>query len=87
MSKKTRASEALEKAEVIFSVHAYDYDPDAPRVGLQAAEALGQVPAQAFQDPDGRSRRQAACRRRFLSHCEVSMKKLAAPPSVGSWPT
>ncbi len=39
MSSKTRATEALAKAEVVFSVHAYDYDPNADRIGVQAAEA------------------------------------------------
>ena len=39
MSKTTRATQTLEKAGVAFTVHTYDYDPDAPRIGLQAAEA------------------------------------------------
>src|SRR3712207_2481745 len=41
MSKTTRATLALRQAGVAFTVHAYDYDPDAERIGLQAAEALG----------------------------------------------
>ena len=41
MSKKTRATEMLERKGIAFSVHTYDYDPDADRIGLQAAEALG----------------------------------------------
>ena len=41
MSKTTPATVALTKAGVDFSLFPYDYDPDAPRVGLQAAEALG----------------------------------------------
>jgi Cys-tRNA(Pro)/Cys-tRNA(Cys) deacylase len=44
MSKTTRASLALQQAKVAFTVHAYDYDPAAPRIGLQAAEALGVEP-------------------------------------------
>lgn len=44
MSKTTRATLALQQAGVDFTVHAYDYDPDAPRIGLQAAEALGVAP-------------------------------------------
>lgn len=44
MSKTTRATEALRQAGVAFTVHAYDYDPSAPRIGLQAAEALGVAP-------------------------------------------
>ena len=41
MSKTTRATQALEKLGVKFTLHAYDYDPDAASIGLQAAEALG----------------------------------------------
>src|SRR5262245_29295986 len=44
MSKKTRATEMLEKKGITFSVHTYDYDPDADRIGMQAAEALGEPP-------------------------------------------
>jgi Cys-tRNA(Pro)/Cys-tRNA(Cys) deacylase len=35
---------ALERAGVAFTVHVYDYDPNADKVGLQAAEALGESP-------------------------------------------
>ena len=38
MSKTTRATLALTKLGVKFAVHTYDYDPDADRIGLQAAE-------------------------------------------------
>ena len=38
MSKTTRATQALEKLGVKFTLHAYDYDPDAPSIGLQAAK-------------------------------------------------
>ncbi|WP_421989091.1 hypothetical protein [Roseococcus sp.] len=44
MSKQTRATQMLEKAGIAFSVQGYDYDPDADRIGLQAAEALGEAP-------------------------------------------
>ena len=40
----TRATRALERAGVAFETLAYDYDPDAPSVGLQAARALGLDP-------------------------------------------
>ena len=42
MSKTTRATDQLKKSGVAFSVHTYDYDPNADRIGLQAAEALGE---------------------------------------------
>ena len=48
MAKTTPATLALSKAGVGFELHPYDYDPDAPRVGLQAAEALGIAPEQVF---------------------------------------
>lgn len=34
----TRATVALDKVGINFTLHSYDYDPDAERVGLQAAE-------------------------------------------------
>ena len=42
MSKTTRATDQLKKSGVAFSIHTYDYDPNADRIGLQAAEALGE---------------------------------------------
>ena len=42
MSSSTRATVALEASGVAFTVHAYQYDPDADRIGMQAAEALGE---------------------------------------------
>ena len=77
MSKTTPATVALTKAGVAFDLFPYDYDPDAPRVGLQAAEALGVAPEQVFKTlmvlVDGAP----ACVI-VPSDCEVSMKKLAA---------
>ncbi|PVX30470.1 Cys-tRNA(Pro) deacylase [Sphingomonas pokkalii] len=49
MSKATRATRALEGAKIPFSVHRYDYDPDADRIGMQAAEALGEPPARVLK--------------------------------------
>jgi Cys-tRNA(Pro)/Cys-tRNA(Cys) deacylase len=43
MSKTTRATLALQQAGISFSVHAYEYDPNAERIGLQAAEAMGPI--------------------------------------------
>ena len=45
MAKGTPATVALSKAGVAFTLHEYDYDPDAGRIGMQAAEALGVDPA------------------------------------------
>lgn len=77
MSKVTRATKALEQAKVAFTVHTYDYDPDADKVGLQAAEALGEEPMRVLKTlmtlVDGKP----ACVV-VPSDREVSMKKLAA---------
>ena len=77
MSKTTRATLALEKLGVSFTLHAYDYDPDADSIGLQAAEALGIAPRRMLKtlmaEVDGRP----VCVV-LASDREVSMKKLAA---------
>jgi Cys-tRNA(Pro)/Cys-tRNA(Cys) deacylase len=44
MANGTPATLALQKAGVAFTLHEYDYDPCAARIGLQAAEALGVEP-------------------------------------------
>ena len=41
MSKTTRATQALEKLGVKFSLHTYDYDPDADSISLQALRRRG----------------------------------------------
>lgn len=77
MSKTTRATLALQQAGVSFTVHAYDYDPNAERIGLQAAEALGadpgSVPKTLMVTVDGKP----ACVV-VPSDREVNLKKLAA---------
>ena len=76
MSKTTRATAALAKLGVTFAIHSYDYDPDASRIGLQAAEALGVEPHRVLKtlmaEVDGRP----VCVV-VPSDREVSMKKLA----------
>jgi Cys-tRNA(Pro)/Cys-tRNA(Cys) deacylase len=44
MSKPTRATLTLERLELEFVLHSYEYDPDADHIGLQASEALGIAP-------------------------------------------
>lgn len=77
MSKSTRATLFLTRAKVAFSVHSYDYDPASERVGLQAAEALGEPPSRVLKtlmiEIDGRP----ACAI-IPSDRELSMKKVAA---------
>ena len=77
MSKITRATQALEKASVAFTLHSYAYDPDADNIGLQAAAGLGAEPRRVLKtlmaEVDGRP----VCVI-VPSDREVSMKKLAA---------
>lgn len=76
MSKTTRATDHLKKAGVAFSVHSYDYDPNADSIGLQAAQALGEPPSRVLKTlmtlVDGKP----VCVI-VPSDDEVSMKKLA----------
>ena len=77
MAKTTPATLALSKLGIVFEPYAYDYDPDAPRVGLQAAAALGKAPEQVFKTLMVLVDTKPACVI-LSSDCEVSMKKLAA---------
>ena len=60
-----------------FELHPYAYDPDAARVGLQAAEALGVDPAQTFKTLMAEVDGKPVCVV-VPSDSEVWMKKLAA---------
>jgi Cys-tRNA(Pro)/Cys-tRNA(Cys) deacylase len=77
MSRSTRATQFLSQAKVAHGVHLYDYDPGGERVGLQAAEALGEDPCRVLKtlmiEIDGRP----ACAV-IPSDRELSMKKAAA---------
>lgn len=77
MSRTTRATQALTQAKVAHSVHSYDYDPGSERVGLQAAEALGEDPSRVLKtlmiEIDGKP----ACAV-IPSDRELSMKRVAA---------
>jgi Cys-tRNA(Pro)/Cys-tRNA(Cys) deacylase len=77
MSKTTRATQALEKLGVKYTLHAYDYDPDAASIGLQAAEALGVPPARVLKTLMAEADGKPVCVV-VPSDCEVSMKKLAS---------
>ncbi len=76
MSRTTRATLALEKLGVKFTVHSYDYDPEADSIGLQAAAALGVEPRRMLKtlmaEVDGKPVAVV-----LPSDREVSMKKLA----------
>ena len=77
MSKTTRATQALTQAGVAFTVHVYDYDPGAERVGLQAAEALGEPPQRVLKTLIAQVDGKPVCVV-VPSDREVSMKKLAS---------
>ena len=77
MAKTTPATLALDKAGVAYELHTYEYDPDAPRVGLQAAESLGVSPDQVLKTLMAQVDGKPVCAV-LASDQEVAMKKLAA---------
>lgn len=77
MSKTTRATLFLKQAGAQFSVHTYDYDPDADKVGIQAADALGESPGRVLKTLMALVDGKPVCVV-VPSDREVSMKKLAA---------
>jgi Cys-tRNA(Pro)/Cys-tRNA(Cys) deacylase len=77
MSKTTRATQALSKLGAAFTLHTYDYDPDADSIGLQAAEALGIPPQRMLKTLMAEVDDRPVCVV-VPSDKEVSMKKLAA---------
>ena len=76
MAKSTPATLALEKAGVAFQLHEYEYDPNAARIGMQAAEALGIEPDRMLKTLMAEVDGKPVCVV-VPSDCEVSMKKLA----------
>ena len=83
MAKGTPATLALEKAGVAFTLHEYDYDPNAPRIGMQAAEALGIEPARLLKTLMARAGQEVVCVL-LASDREVNLKKLAAAAGAKS---
>jgi Cys-tRNA(Pro)/Cys-tRNA(Cys) deacylase len=77
VSRTTPATLALDKAGVAYALATYDYDPNAERVGLQAAEALGVPPSEVLKTLMVRADGKPVCVV-LASDREVSMKKLAA---------
>jgi Cys-tRNA(Pro)/Cys-tRNA(Cys) deacylase len=77
MAKGTPATVALTKAGVAFALHEYDYDPDAVRIGMQAAQALGVDPPRLLKTLMAKAGRAVVCVL-VPSDAEVSLKKLAA---------
>jgi Cys-tRNA(Pro)/Cys-tRNA(Cys) deacylase len=77
VSKATRATTALTRAGVAFTLHDYDYDADADSIGLAAAAALGEDPGRVLKTLMALVDGKPACVV-VPSDREVSMKKLAA---------
>src|SRR5262245_35048140 len=77
MSIGTRATAFLNNLGVNFSLHRYDYDHAAERIGVQAAESLGIEPRRLLKTLMAEVDGKPVC---ILvpSDREVSMKKLAA---------
>ncbi len=76
MSKTTRATQALKQLGVSFTLHEYDYDPDADSIGLQAAAAIGAEPRRVLKTLMAELDGKPVCVVVPSDH-EVSMKKLA----------
>lgn len=88
MAKSTPATLALQKAGVAFTLHEYDYDPNAGRIGMQAAEALGIEPARLLKTlmakvHVGKAGDETVCVL-VPSDREVNLKKLAAAAGAKS---
>jgi Cys-tRNA(Pro)/Cys-tRNA(Cys) deacylase len=77
MSKTTRATQALQGAGISFTVHTYEYDSNAERIGLQAAEAIGAEPASVLKTLMVLVDNKPACVI-LPSDQEVNLKKLAS---------
>jgi Cys-tRNA(Pro)/Cys-tRNA(Cys) deacylase len=77
MSKSTRATLVLNKLGIDFTFHHYDYDPNAERTGIQAAEAVGIEPRRLLKTLMAEVDDKPVCVI-VPSDREVSMKKLAA---------
>ncbi len=77
MSKTTPGTLLLTKLNIPFELHPYAYDPDVPRVGLAAAEALGISAGETFKTLMAEVDGHPVCVV-VPSDTEVSMKKLAA---------
>ena len=77
MAKATPATAALEKAGIAFTLHEYDYDPNAARIGMQAAEALGIAPERLLKTLMAKAGGAIVCVL-VPSDQEVNLKRLAA---------
>ena len=77
LNKSTRAIQSLAETGAPFTVHSYDYDPSADRIGVQAAEALGEPASRVLKTLMAYVDRSPVCVI-VPSDREVALKKLAA---------
>jgi Cys-tRNA(Pro)/Cys-tRNA(Cys) deacylase len=77
MAMTTPGTLLLQRLGVAFALHPYGYDPDAPRIGIAAAEALGIDPSQTFKTLMAEVDGKPVCVV-VPADSETSMKKLAA---------
>jgi Cys-tRNA(Pro)/Cys-tRNA(Cys) deacylase len=77
MSKTTRATQALQKAGIAFTLHPYEYDPHAESIGMAAAAALGIAPQVMLKTLMAEADGKPVCVVLPADH-DVSMKRLAA---------
>ena len=77
MSRATRATQALDRLGVKFTLHTYEYDPSAESIGLQAAQALGVEPPRMLKTLMAEVDGKPVCAV-VPSDSEISMKKLAS---------
>lgn len=76
MARSTPATAALTALRVAFELRTYDYDPDAERVGLQAAEAIGEPPSRVLKTLIAQVDGKPVCIV-LASDREASMKRVA----------
>jgi Cys-tRNA(Pro)/Cys-tRNA(Cys) deacylase len=77
VSRVTRATKMLEQAGIDFTIHSYEYDPDADRIGLHAAAALNEQPERVLKTLMALVDRKPVCLI-VPSDREVAFKKVAA---------
>ncbi len=83
MAKGTPATTALERAGVAFTLREYDYDPNAERIGMQAAEALGVAPDRLLKTLMAKAGEEVICAL-LPSDQEMNLKKLASAAGAKS---
>jgi Cys-tRNA(Pro)/Cys-tRNA(Cys) deacylase len=77
MAKGTPATMAVQKAGIAVTLHEYDYDPDAEKIGMQAAAALSVAPQRMLKTLMARAGKETVCVL-VRSDQEVNLKRLAS---------